>query len=121
MASPVENEVGPGKARPIEQSEQAQINELREQAQSAFEFAKFGFSGTLRGAFGGMVLVFALAFLQAFTTFKMETYGYVMIAGIVALCVVAFGFLSHRTMPEITVRSGDKSVTIGSSKEKQKP
>jgi hypothetical protein len=95
-------------------SDQAQLNDLREQAQMAYEFAKFGFAGTLYGAFGGMVLLLAFAMLQAFTDFKLETYGYVGIAVAIALCVVAYGFLSHRTMPEITVKSGDKSVTISS-------
>lgn len=111
---PGEGKVSPGLAKTMEMSDQAQLNELREQAQMAFEFAKFGFAGTLSGAFGGMVLLFALAMLQAFTDFKLETYGYVGIAGAIALCVVVYGFLSHRAMPEITVKSGDKSVTIGS-------
>src|SRR4051794_7626913 len=52
---PDEGKVSPGSAKTIEMSDQAQLNELREQAQMAFEFAKFGFAGTLSGAFGGMV------------------------------------------------------------------
>jgi hypothetical protein len=74
---PDEGKVIPGSAKTIELSDQARLNELREQAQMAFEFGKFGFAGTLSGAFGGLVLLLALAVLQAFTDFKIETYGYV--------------------------------------------
>lgn len=89
-----------------------EIAELRQQAQMTFEFARFGFAGTLGGASGGMILIFALACLQAFTSFKMETYGYVLITACISICVVAYGFFSHRSMPEIVAKSGKKSFTI---------
>ena len=75
-----------------------------QRAKLFIEFAKFGFSGTLTAAIVGMVLIFALASLSAFTTFKIDTWGLVVMSFSILVGSTAFGYLSLWEVPRIAAR-----------------
>jgi hypothetical protein len=65
------------------------------------DFAKFGFTGTLSGGIVGMLLVFGLACLSAFTKFDITGWALVWISLIILIGVVAFGYFSLWEFPKI--------------------
>jgi len=75
-----------------------------QRAKLFIEFAKYGFAGTLTAGLVGMGVLVGLAILNAFTTFKIETWGLVSIALIVLIGAIAFGFLSLWELPRIMAR-----------------
>jgi hypothetical protein len=79
------------------------------------EFAKFGFYGTLSFAIVGAVLIFGLACLSAWTSFKMDA-SLVVMAAIIAVGSVAFGFLSLWQAPSIAAKWGkDYEIAISAA------
>jgi hypothetical protein len=58
----------------------------------------------LTAALVGMVVLLGLAALNAFTTFKIETWGLVAIAAIILIGSIAFGFSSLWELPRIVAR-----------------
>ena len=80
------------------------------------EFARFGFVGTLTGGLVGMALVLALASLNAFTTFKIETWALVGIMFIVLLAVISFGFLSLWELPRIVARFQKMQLSVNAER-----
>jgi len=73
-------------------------------AEMAIDFAKFGFRGTLSAAFGGMVLVLALAAFEAWTPFKLGPWGFVGISFILLIGCLIFGYLSLWSLPKVAAR-----------------
>ena len=96
---------------PDELSIRQQELELQ-RAKVFIEFAKYGFAGTLTAAIMGLVLVIGLATLSAFTTFKIETWGLVSMAGMILIGAVAFGFLSLWQLPRIVAKFRGTQVSI---------
>ena len=84
-----------------------------ERARLAVDFAKYGFAGTLTAALVGAGVILGLAILNAFTTFRVETWGLVAIAAIVLIGAVAFGFLSLWELPRIVAKFRDTQFSIG--------
>jgi hypothetical protein len=74
------------------------------------EFAKFGFYGTLVAAMVGAALIFALACLSAWTSFKIEGRALVAIAAIIFLGTTAFGYFSLWQVPNIAAKVYDIQV-----------
>lgn len=74
-----------------------------EQATLAFEFAKYGFGGTLTGAIVGMALVFGLACLGAFAKYQIgwELVGMMFI---ILIGSIFFGSLSLWKLPTFVAR-----------------
>jgi hypothetical protein len=83
-----------------------------ERARIAVEFAKYGFAGTLTAALVGSAVIMGLAILNAFTTFKIETWGLVAIAAIIMIGAVAFGFLSLWELPRIVAKFRNTQFSI---------
>jgi hypothetical protein len=83
-----------------------------ERAKLFIEFAKFGFSGTLTAAVGGMVFVLALAILSALSSFKIDSWALVAMAVIIVLGSIAFGFLSLWQAPNIAARFRNMQIAI---------
>jgi hypothetical protein len=84
-------------------------------AQLDVEFAKFGFSGTLTAGIGGMVLILALAIIDAVSSdFTYGTYGVVGTAICVVLGALGFGAFSHRQRVNLLGKWGDKSIGFNS-------
>src|SRR5262245_32614061 len=82
-------------------------------AQLAVEFAKYGFGGTLAATVVGMLLLLALAALQAFTPFKLETWGYFGIAVLILLGSIAYGYLSLWSLPRIAAQLQGWQLAVG--------
>jgi hypothetical protein len=97
--------------QPNELSIRQQELEL-ERARLAVDFAKYGFYGILTAAIGGVLLIFALALLSAFTAFKIETWGLVAISGMIIVGTVAFGFLSLWELPRIVAKFKSTEIKI---------
>lgn len=76
------------------------------------DFARFGFYGTLGGGVAGILLLAWFATLQAFTDFSLNTWGYAVIAGILAAAVAAFGYFSLWSLPRIAARFKDFEVSL---------
>jgi len=72
------------------------------------EFAKFGFSGTLAAAIVGVALIFALAGLSAWTSFKIDGWALVAMAVVILVGATAFGFFSLWQAPSIAAKFGEK-------------
>ena len=79
-------------------------------------FAKYGFAGTLTAALIGMVVLLGLAALNAFTAFKIETWGLVAIAAIILIGSIAFGFFSLWELPRIAARFQKTQFSINPDK-----
>jgi len=84
----------------------------------SIEFARFGFAGTLTAAIVGMVLIFGLAVLSGVTTFKIDTWAIVVMALVILVGSVAFGYLSLWELPKIVMRIENQQMRaeIGSQK-----
>lgn len=80
------------------------------------DFAKFGFSGTLSGGIVGMVLVFGLACLSAFTKFDITGWALVALSIIILIGVVAFGYFSLWEFPRIAARILEMQVSFDAAK-----
>jgi hypothetical protein len=83
-----------------------------ERARLSMEFARYGFAGTLTAAVLGIILILSLAVLNAFTTFKIETWGLVAISGMVFAGSVAFGYLSLWKIPKVLARFRGTEIAI---------
>ena len=94
------NAENPNSIKPTEANEALTLKRL----ELLIEFAKFGFRGTLSAGILGILLLMCFAGLQASGKFQMETYGYVMIALIVVVGTVSFGFLSLYQLPNVAAR-----------------
>jgi hypothetical protein len=90
-----------------------------ERAKLSIEFAKYGFAGTLTAAIGGILLIFCLAVLSAFTSFKVDTWTIVMIAFSVLVGSVAFGYLSLWELPKIATRIQKEQIEIAFGSERK--
>src|SRR5262245_36772524 len=82
------------------------------------EFAKFGFTGTLTAAVGCIVLVFGLAALSAFSTFKIDSWALVVMSLLILVGLVAFGYLSLWELPKVGARIQKEQLefTVGSAR-----
>jgi predicted lysophospholipase L1 biosynthesis ABC-type transport system permease subunit len=91
------------------------------------EFAKFGFGGTLTAAVGGIILLFCLAALSAFSTYKIDSWVLVVFALVIMVGSVAFGYLSLWELPKVGARIQKEQMefSVGSAisgeDQKQKP
>jgi hypothetical protein len=88
-----------------------------ERARLSMEFARYGFAGTLTAAVLGIILILSLAVLNAFTTFKIETWGLVAISGMVFAGSVAFGYLSLWRIPKVLAKFRGTEITISDAEE----
>ena len=85
-------------------------------AQLAVDFAKYGFAGTLTAALSGMVLITALAVLEALTDFQLGDLGFVSIGFMIFVGCVAFGYLSLWSFPKIVARFLKWEMSVNSDK-----
>ena len=85
-----------------------------ERTKSFIEFAKFGFTGTLTAAVAGIVLIFGLAALSAFsTTFKVSETVLIVMTLVILIGAVAFGYLSLWQLPKIAIHIQKISASVG--------
>ena len=97
----------------------ARLNLDLQKTVQLLDFAKYGFKGTLVMGLVGMVLILALAILDAFTVFKIETWGLVSITMFVLIGTIAFGFFSLGRLPNVAAQIKDMSFAIHSDREKR--
>jgi hypothetical protein len=90
-----------------------------ERMRIAVEFAKDGFAGTLTAAIVGAGLVLGLAILSAFTPFKIETGGLVLIVLIVTAGSIAFGYLSLWELPRFVAKFRDMTVSVNAARDQK--
>ena len=84
-------------------------------AQLAVEFAKFGFAGTLTGAICGMVMILALAIIDAISSdFTFGATGVITVTVLIAACVLGFGAFSLWQPVKILARFGKMSLRVRS-------
>jgi Kef-type K+ transport system membrane component KefB len=84
------------------------------------EFAKFGFAGTLTAAIAGLITILGLAALNTFTQTKIETWGIVVIATLICVATVAFGYFSLWELPKIVTKVSQTGtdLTVGPGSER---
>jgi predicted lipid-binding transport protein (Tim44 family) len=80
------------------------------------DFAKFGFTGTLSGGIVGILLVFGLACLGAFTKFDITGWSLVGMSLIILIGVVAFGYFSLWEFPKIAAHIQQMQIEVDAAK-----
>ena len=110
MTNPTQNQLTQGNSDA--QREALELERIR----LFIDFAKFGFMGTLAGGIVGMLLIFGLACLSAFTKFAITGWELVGLSIIVLVGVVAFGYFSLWEFPRIAARIQEMQFSFDAAK-----
>jgi hypothetical protein len=90
-------------------------------AQLAIDFAKFGFAGTLAAGFGGLILILALAIIDAASTdFTFGVYGVLGTSALLVAGTLGFGAFSLWQPIKILAKFGKMSLGVESESDKEK-
>ncbi len=95
-----------------------ELNQLEREStlqvlKARIEFAKFGFKGTLVGACGSIVAVLLLALIDGWQKVSLHSSVYVSFIVGCVIAVIAFGFFSLWSLPEITADIVQGRVAFG--------
>ena len=86
-------------------------------AQLAVEFAKYGFTGTLTAAIGGLILILALAIIDAVSSeFTFGMYGVLGTSALLVAATLGFGAFSLWQPIKILAKFGNMSLGVESDK-----
>ena len=123
MSEEHENEIELRKLRLAEHKNEIELRKLRlaeqkleiERGKLAVEFAKYGFSGTLTAGIGGMILILALAIIDAVSDdFTFGANGVIWTTVAIGIGCIAFGSFSLSQPIGILAKLGKMEINVQS-------